>query len=218
MREYALIGDYDTWRDWGVELYDVEIGLPELKTHFIELPLESTTIDLSEVVTGRSSYGTRKIKLYLGKKDKAPPMWADTISRIAGAIHGKRLPVILSFDPEFYYIGRFSCETEKISYRRSVYQITATCDTYKYCRKLTERTVDVDGTKEISLLNMEMVTSPTFTTDATDITASCNGEGARTVFPGTDVNIPDILLLPGQNLLTLTGSGVVKIKYQEGMI
>lgn len=218
MREYALIGDYDTQRDWGVDLYDVEIGLPTVKTHFIELPIECTDIDLSDVVSGKPSYGTREIKLYLGKKDKAPSMWADMISRIAKDIHGKRLPVALSFDPEFYYIGRISCETDKISYRRSIYPITAICDPYKYRRKLTERTVTVDGSKDVTLLNMEMVTSPTFTTDAEGITASCNGEASLSIFPGVDVNVPEILLLPGQNHLTLTGNGTVRIKYQEGML
>ena len=111
MGEYAIIGGYNTLEDWGIDLYDVEIGLPEVKTRFLELPLESGNIDLSEAVTGRPSYGPREIKLFLGKKDKFPFRWAEMITDIARAVHGKRLRIWLSFDPNYYYIGRISCET-----------------------------------------------------------------------------------------------------------
>lgn len=215
MREYALIGEYDTQKSWGMDLYDVDIGLPTVKTQYLELPLESTDIDLSEVVTGRPSYGTREIKLYLGKKDMAPIFWTETVSQIASAVHGKRLPIILSFDSEFYYMGRITCETDKISFRRSIYPITAVCDPYKYRRKITERTLVLDGEKTITLHNMDMITSPYFTVSK-DITVSCNGEGTYNVFAGTDRNVPEILLLPGANSMTLTGSGTVEIRYQEG--
>lgn len=218
MGEYAIIGGYNTLEDWGIDLYDVEIGLPEVKTRFLELPLESGNIDLSEAVTGRPSYGPREIKLFLGKKDKFPFRWAEMITDIARAVHGKRLRIWLSFDPNYYYIGRISCETEKISYRRSIYTITAVCDPYKYYRDVTERTVTVDGTTDVTLDNMDMIVSPTFTTEANNITVSCNGEAALSIFQGTDFNIPEILLLPGENQLKFTGSGVVTIRYQEGTL
>lgn len=218
MREHATIGDYNTRTDWGMDLYDVDIGMPKIKTHYLDLPLESAVIDVSEAVTGRPSYGTRPLRLYLGKKDKFPHVWAEMTTKVASAIHGRRLPITLSFDPDYYYMGRIECETDKIDYRRSIYPITVTCDPYKYFWRPTQRTVTVDGTATINLENMDMITSPTFTTTASGITVSCNGVAARTILPGTDINIPEILLMPEKNQLTFMGSGTVKIKYQEGVL
>lgn len=212
------IGNYHTWEDFGVEWYDLDLGTPEVKTHVLELPLESGSIDLSEAVTGRPCYGPRTIRMYFAQEDRSPAAWLALCSHMTTAFHGKHLPIIFDFDPDFYYVGRLTCETDKKSFAVSLYTVTATCEPYKYYRKITSRTVTIDGTKTITLENMGMVTSPTFTTDAEGITASCNGEGIWSVFPGVDVNVPEILLLPGQNYMTLTGSGVVKIKYQEGML
>lgn len=218
MAEYAIIGDCDSRADWGMDLYNAEIGLPKVKTHYLDLPLESGVVDLSEAVTGNPSYGTRELKLYLGRKDKSPLDWTTAIMQIARDIHGKRLPIRLSFDPDFYYVGRISCETEKISFRRSTYLITAICDPYRYYKEVTERVIEVDGTAEMTLDNMDMITSPTFTTDAKDITVSCNGGASLSIFPRTDFNIPEILLDAGINRLNFTGTGTVLVRYQEGMI
>lgn len=217
MREYALIGEYNTWKDWGLNLVNFVLGLPSVKKQYVTLPLESVDIDLSESVTGRPSYGTREIKLYLGKKDRAPLHWTKITSQIASAVHGKKLPIAVSFDPDFYYIGRISCETQKISYSRSKYLITATCEPYKYRRYLTEKIVKVEGTKEFTLINMDMPTSPLFTAE-NEFSISCNNEDTHIISPGTDVNVPEVLFLPGNNTVTLQGNGNIKIRYQEGVI
>lgn len=212
------IGNYHTWEDFGVEWYDLDLGTPEVKTHVLELPLESGNIDLSETVTGRPCYGSRTIRMYFAQEDYSPTAWIQLCSSMTAAFHGKRLLIAFDFDPDYYYLGRITCDTDKKSFAVSQYIITAVCDPYKYYRDVTERTVTVDGTTDVTLDNMDMIVSPTFTTEAKNITVSCNGEAALSIFPVTDFNIPEILLLPGANQLKFTGSGVVTIRYQEGTL
>ena len=218
MAEYAIIGEFNTLQDWNARLVSVEIGLPKVKSHFIELPLESTVLDLSETVMGYPAYGTREIALYLGKKDNSPKAWASSVADIAKAIHGKRLLIRLSFDPNYYFMGRISCETEKIDFRRSTYKITAICDPFRYSVDATSQSISVSGTRSITLQNKEMIVSPTFTTSAQGMTVSCNGEETWSIRAGSDVEIPEILLLPGTNTMTFKGNGTVGIKYREGVI
>ena len=133
MAEWAKIGDFRT-DGLGLDLYNLSIGAPKIKTSYINLPLESKVLDLSDVVTGRPSYGARTITLYLGKKDRSPRNWIKTATELASKIHGQRLPITLSIDPDYYYLGRIQCSSDKISFMRSTYEITATCDPYKYAQ------------------------------------------------------------------------------------
>lgn len=216
MAEWAKIGDFRT-DDLGLELYNLSIGAPKIKTSYINLPLESKVLDLSDVVTGRPSYGARPITLYLGKKDRSPRNWIKTATELASKIHGQRLPITLSIDPDYYYLGRIQCSSDKISFMRSTYEITATCDPYKYAQ--TESTASCGAGTTAVLNNGDEIVSPTFTASETGMTVALNGGAAYSIAQvGKAVKIPELLLLPGTNNVTVTGTGNVVLTWREGVL
>jgi hypothetical protein len=93
--------------------------------------------------------------------------------------------------------------------------ITATCDPYKYKLSPTVKEFDVSGSLSVTLPNDRMPTVPMVTTDA-EITIQF-GE-STIVFPAGTRKAPALLLLEGENQLTLTGSGHIKFEYQEGAL
>lgn len=216
MAEWAKIGDFRT-DDLGLDLYNLSIGAPKIKTSYINLPLESKVLDLSDVVTGRPSYGARTITLYLGKKDRSPRNWIKTATELASKIHGKRLPITLSIDQDYYYLGRIQCSSDKISFMRSTYEITATCDPYKYAQ--TESIVLCGAGTTAVLNNGDEIVSPTFTASETGMTVALNGSAAYSIAQvGKAVKIPELLLLPGANNVTVTGTGNVVLTWREGVL
>lgn len=216
MAEWAKIGDFRT-DDLGLELYNLSIGAPKIKTSYVNLPLESKVLDLSDVVTGRPSYGARTITLYLGKKDRSPRNWIKAATELTRKIHGQRLPITLSIDPNYYYLGRIQCSSDKISYMRSTYEITATCDPYKYAQAESSA---VCGAGTTAVLNSgDEIISPTFTASTEGMTVALNGGAAYSVAQvGKAVKIPELLLLPGVNNVTVTGSGNVVLNWREGVL
>ena len=58
-------GEYHSYEEWGLMLISITIGLPEPKTVLIDIPGGDGVLDLSESLTGRMQYGTRKLEFRL---------------------------------------------------------------------------------------------------------------------------------------------------------
>lgn len=87
----------------GLELADVQIGLPSVKTQQESVPGADGVIDLTDVLNGGPAYGNRTIKLRFG----FDPYGNFDFYAFAGAVHGKRLKLELG-NRSGYYIGRFT--------------------------------------------------------------------------------------------------------------
>ena len=121
--------------------------------------------------------------------------------------------LIFDYDPEYYYLGRITCDASKDDQVIGTATITATCDPYKYKLSPTVREYDVKGTLSIGPLNGRMPTVPTVTTNA-EITVKFNG--GTIVFPPGTRKDPSLLFVEGYNHMELTGTGRIKFEYQEG--
>lgn len=208
------IGNLHSYTDFGIEWFDLDLGMPEIKTHYKELPLESKLIDLTESVTGKPEYGQRPIRMYFGQEDRSPAAWLALTSRIGAAFHGKRLPITFDYDSAYFYLGRIECETKKKSFAASVYTLSAECDPYKYKHALSSASLAA-GTQQIAVSG-DMEVCPTFTASAEGMTVAVNGGAARTILAIEDFSIPEILLSPGANTVAVTGSGTLLMQWREG--
>ncbi len=101
------IGGYDCQDDFGMLLASKDIELPTVQTKFVEVPGRDGTLDFTEALSGRPAYYDRTIKLvFVTCKNISHEEWPDFLSKIANAIHGKRLQIIFDEDPDYYYDGR----------------------------------------------------------------------------------------------------------------
>ena len=75
--------------------------------------------------------------------------------------------------------------------------------------------VDVSGSATVNLLNRRKVVSPTFTCSAA-MTVTFNGTTYS--LPKGKTTVYDIRLQEGDNMITLKGTGTVKIEYKGGSL
>lgn len=127
----VTFGSAHTYRTWGLKLKEVTIGFPEVKTSYVDIPGRNGQLDLTEAMFGGVTYGNRELRFVLDARNCSYADWSTLISEIATAIHGKQLQITLDTDPDYYYTGRCSIDTEKTNDVLAVVGITCNCMPYK---------------------------------------------------------------------------------------
>lgn len=129
----TVLNTYDSWH-----LIPTErpvITLPPVKTNFRETEFSSGSIDNTSSTIGVPIYGDRtgSISFTLVEPDNFP----DTILKLAGYLHGKRLTMWLEDDPEYYYIGRWAINSIGSSEKFSTIQLDYTLYPFKFSKLTT---------------------------------------------------------------------------------
>ena len=85
-----------SYRDFGLRIISVNIGLPEVKKSLIDIPGADGYVDMTDYFGTR--YENRKIKVECDFEDKGYSNWAARISDISNYLHGKPVKLIFDFD------------------------------------------------------------------------------------------------------------------------
>ena len=206
-----LFGDIHSYDDLSLILNSKEIESPSPKTDTLDIPGADGEEDFTEYF-GAVKYKNRKLTLNFST---IVPMneFLDLFSKIQNTINGKKTKIILDDDPNFYYVGRLTCDKWKANKRIGTITIEGNCEPYKY--KLNETIIAVTiGTDpvEIACSNLRRNVVPTITVDAA---MSINFNGTSYAVSAGTFQIPEIEFVEGVNILTVTGAGNIEIKYQE---
>lgn len=122
----------DLSHDFGLVLTGVEIGLPEIKSNYINIPEADGALDLTEALTGEVHYGNREIKLtYETTAKRSGKSWAELLSAVSTALHGQRKKIAFDDDPEWAYLGRCAIDAFETSRVHQKMTIVCTCEPYK---------------------------------------------------------------------------------------
>lgn len=204
-------GAFHSYRDLNLILSEKEIGAPPVKENKLEIEGADGSIDLTEVF-GRPTYGdvTHKFTFstIVPRSD-----FLTQYSTVKNALHGQKLRIILDDDPGFFYVGR--CYVSSFTSERGVGKISVDCDCepYKYKLAKTVVTQAVDGTKAITLTNSRKRAVPTITATAPMTIVFGGGSWANSAGSYT---IPELELVQGENVVTVTGTGSITFEWQEG--
>lgn len=212
------IGNRHSADDFGMFMTDFSVSPPEPRTSYVDVPFRDGLLDFSTALTGGIvRYQNRTVTASFVTKDTAEDGWRERYHSFINAFHGRKEKLIFDYDPDYYYLGRITCDASKDDQLIGAASITADCDPYKYKLSPTVREFDVSGSEglDIILQNDRMPTAPTVTTDA-EITVEF-GENTIAFEAGTR-KAPTLLLLEGANHMTLTGTGHIKFEYQEGAL
>ena len=202
--------------DFGMFMTDFSVSPPEPRTSYVDVPFRDGLLDFSTALTGGIvRYQNRTVTASFVTKDAAEDGWRERYHSFINAFHGRKEKLIFDYDPDYYYLGRVTCDASKDDQLIGAASITADCDPYKYKLSPTVKEFDVSGSLSVTLPNDRMPTVPMVTTDA-EITIQF-GESTIVFSAGTR-KAPALLLLEGENQLTLTGSGHIKFEYQEGAL
>lgn len=224
-------GDKHSYDDFGLILSSKEIGLPEPQTETISVVGRDGDIDLTNVFGDNVTYKNRTLQFSFTALDCAKS-WASVLSELSNYLHGQKMRIILDADRSFYYYGRCTINNFKSDKTTATIVVTCDCEPYKmdiigagtpwewdtfsfldgiiYINEVT-----VSGSKTVNLRNRRKRISPTFTCSTT----------MTLTYDGTEYNLStgkttlyDILLVEGDNEMTLTGNGTVQIEYKGGSL
>lgn len=126
----VLFGDIHSYDDLSLILKSKEIQSPKPKTDTLDIPGADGEEDLTEYF-GSVKYKNRKLTFNFST---IVPMkdFLELFSTVQNAVHGKKMRIILDDDPEFYYVGRLTCDKWKANKRIGTIKIEGNCEPYKY--------------------------------------------------------------------------------------
>lgn len=191
------------------------ISPPEPETKYITIPGRNGSVDYSEALTGYITYKDRPLETKFEMEVRTEEEYMAKISKIMNALHGKRTSVVLDTDPEYAWDCRLQVKNTRNNIRYC--NVTVTGAAYPYKRKVTETVIEqtlTDSATDIICNNQAEPVVPTIeTTGSTEIVF-----GGRSISVSAGTHILDIIFEAGENILTVSGSGKIKIIYREGSL
>lgn len=228
---------YHTLDTWGLYIVNrQENEPPKPKTYTIDIPGGNGSIDLTDALLGKPVYSNRKITCELYLIESRVMEWAALYSDIMAKIHGKRLRIEFDDDPAYYYIGRVSVTGWKSGRMHSRVTIECDCEPFKYQKNsfgedwlwdpfdfvdgvITSNVFTIKGTTKITLEVSQMPVTPTFRAMNVTKAMTMTWDGTSYKLPtNTDVKFYDIVLPQGENEISVTGTGELKIVYTNGVL
>lgn len=210
----VIFGTKDSYTDFGLLLMPKERPKPSPKYEYVSIPGRSGDLDFTEWA-GEIFYENLEFPLEFYMVD-AIKEWDSKLRTITNYLHGKKMQVTFSDDPDYYYIGRITVNELSSDKALGTLSIDCNFEPYKYKKDITSKSYTVSAGNEYTFENGRMKTTPTLTlSDAMTI----EFEGTSySLTAGTSKNL-DIQFKEGTNTIKVTtGTGTLKAEYQEGSL
>ncbi len=201
--------------DLGFLVSEVKITQPEPKRNLVDVPGTDNYLDFTESFGAIYYYPREDCKIamdFIGDYDE----WEEALSRLARIIQGKRVKLVLGWEPFFYYEGRFMIVPAKTNDTIGEIRLRVSLDAYKRSCRETVVQISVSGDKTFVLKNLFERVVPQITATG-DITLTGNGETVE-LTPGTTAKYQEFILTEGDNEFTAVGSGTLLFSYREGSL
>lgn len=215
MKGVSFLG-FHSYRDLHLLLTEKEIGAPEVKRHSINIEGADGELDFTDFF-GEPKYQNAQHRFAfesIQTRNEQLSQFADIKNRI----HGKKGRIILDDDPSFFYVGR--CFVSKYTNEKSIGKISVECDCEPYKYKLTKTVVTraIDGTVEVSLTNARKRAVPEVRIESeTGLNIVFNTSNVWDLGSGS-YTLPELELVEGENLVTVTGTGTITFTWQEAAL
>lgn len=230
---------YHTFDSWGLYITNTDcIGEPIQDTHYVEVMGSNRQVDLSEALTGRIGYKSRKIKIELaGIREKTA--WDSVVSDFRNKINGRVCRIIFDNDPSYFWRGRVSIKDFSSAMRLGTLKIEVPeADPYKYNLKTSNEpwywdpfnfrtgiitkagVTEVNGTATYYCPPGYMATSPEFVCiiASGDTLAVTDGKHNLNLKNGTVYDPRFVVNGDTAVTLTFTGKGKVEVAYRGGSL
>ena len=126
----------NTWTDWFLlPSTRPVVTTPTVKTSSIEIPGANGLLDTTEALTGYPTYGNSSGSFeFILDIDRSAKSWIEVYNELKGYFHGRELKMILTDEPDYYYIGRFKVNQWKSDKEKNL--ITIDYETEPYRRSI----------------------------------------------------------------------------------
>ena len=216
MRAFTL-DKYNTWYDWRLTLTAKEVTPPEPKTNYISLDGAHGSLDLTEALTGEIPFDDRTVSASFWTSEGTFAERVELLRTISTALHGRRVQIIEPDDPEHFFLGRIVLKSVEQSQVHLAFDMEATCEPWRYALEETTRAVAVSGSSAgVVLYNGGVkVLSPDVTVTGT---VTLTFDGASATLEEGSYRVTGLRLQPGNNLVTVSGSGSAAFTFREAML
>lgn len=210
-------GNLHSYRDLKLLLQPgKEIGSPEVKKKLLDVEGADGTLDYTDFF-GEPKYSnvTHKFPFATIVPIKE---FLSHYSIVKSALHGKKMPIILDDEPNFFYVGRIY--VQPFTSEKTIGHITieAECEPYKYKLAKTVVTRAIAGTEAITLTNARKRAVPEVIIETeTSINITYGSGFIWDLGPGS-YTLPELELVEGNNTVTVTGTGSISFTWQEGKL
>lgn len=193
-----------------------EIGSPPVKFRKLELEGADSDIDYTDFF-GEPKY--ENVTHTFDFSTIVPQREFTTLfSTIKNALHGKKMRIILDDDPSFYYWGRCSVSSFVTSKGVGEVSVECDCEPYKYKLEKTLVEVSVVDSATITLPNSRKRAVPEVVI-STDTTIRIEYQTSNVWDLGSgSYTLPELELVEGDNVVTVTGTGTISFEWQEGAL
>lgn len=206
-------GDIHSFDDLNLILSKSEIPPAQPKTKYVDIPGADGSLDVSEV-HGEVKYSNRDCKFTFTMHPLDSSTFEEKQTEISNKLNGKVLKITLDKDEEYYYTGRCIVNSYSSDKKMNKIVINAKVHPYKFKQNVTTLNYNLSGTPTaINITNSRKSVSPTITC-TNDNTVIVFGTATFNLSAGTH-KVLDILLVEGNNVLTVSGSGTVTFSFQE---
>ena len=205
-------GNKDSYTDFNLILRPKERPFPTPKTNYVSIEGRDGDLDLTTSLTGDVKYENISYSLEFVLKDNRVD-WEDTLLELSTYLHGKKMELTFSEDPNWYYVGRYTLNNVETD--RNIGLISIDCNLEPYRLKKTETVKTITGTGTLILSNTRKWVMPTITSSGS---MQFIFEGKTFTVNGT-LQSPDIILKEGNNAIeVISGSGTLSVRYREGKL
>ena len=206
-------GNLHSFNDLRLILTSKEIGSPEIKVRKIEIEGADSAIDYTDFF-GEPKYSDVTHKFNFSTIVHQAE-FLSLFSTVKNTLHGKKMRIILDDDPLFYYVGRLNVSRFTNEKNIGNISVEADCEPYKYKLAKTVVSKTVNGTNNVVLVNGRKMAVPEvkITTEGT-IRIEYQGVNIWDLGSGS-FTLPELELVEGENLVTVTGTGTITFTWQE---
>lgn len=187
---------------------------PKVRTNYKIIPGRNGELDLTEI-DGNIYYEPIEFTIECQRICKTSDDIFTYASQLMGYFHGKEAMVFLD-TADYYYQGRLSVGAITRDGLKLVVELVVRAFPFRLATlgTLVSETLS-NETKVVTLTNGQMRVVPTITTTATMTLAW--DTYTVTISQGSDIVIPDLVLEPGTNTISVTGTGTITFTYQKGI-
>jgi len=195
----------------------VDFPTPKSQTNTVVVPGRNSPIRFTEAL-GRVSYQPRSFEItltMLGTRAEYDSMVSEAVNRYAGQL----VQVICSEEPDLYYIGTIEAEPYYDPHMGKGVLFFSCSDGDAYRYHVMETSVSRNGSGTVTLVNDYMPVVPVITTTAeTTLTWMVGSDSFHKTLSAGTWEIPELELAPGNNSVTVSGSGLTTFQYREGRL
>ena len=205
-------GDKNSYNDFNLLLRPKTRPFPTPKTNYVSIEGRDGDLDLTTSLTGDVKYENISYTLEFYLKDKRED-WETKLLDLTTYLHGKKMNLSFSEDPDFYYVGRYTLND--LEQDRNLGMIVIDCVLEPYRLKKVETIKTITGTGTLTLTNTRKWVMPTITST----------ESMQFIFENKTFTVngtlqsPDIIFKEGENTIEVTsGAGTLTVTYREAKL